>query len=65
MAIAVVAGVIVSTLLTLFVVPCFYSLAEEWRERLRRAWRSVFPAKAVADAAAAEQGKREATLPSG
>jgi high-affinity Fe2+/Pb2+ permease len=31
MSIAVVGGVIVSTVLTLFVVPCFYSIAEEWR----------------------------------
>jgi hydrophobe/amphiphile efflux-1 (HAE1) family protein len=36
MSIAVIGGVVVSTLLTLFVVPCFYSIAEEWRERLYR-----------------------------
>jgi HAE1 family hydrophobic/amphiphilic exporter-1 len=34
MAIAVVSGVIVSTVLTLFVVPCFYSIAEDWRAML-------------------------------
>lgn len=31
MSIAVIGGVIVSTVLTLFVVPCFYSIAEEWK----------------------------------
>ncbi|MFH0939778.1 MAG: efflux RND transporter permease subunit [Planctomycetota bacterium] len=39
MAIAVVGGVIVSTGLTLLVVPCFYSIAEEWRSLLARLWR--------------------------
>jgi len=45
MSIAVVGGVIVSTVLTLFVVPCFYSIAEEWRGFIARAWRRVFPAR--------------------
>jgi hydrophobe/amphiphile efflux-1 (HAE1) family protein len=36
MSIAVVGGVIVSTFLTLLVVPCFYSIAEEWRGLLTR-----------------------------
>jgi HAE1 family hydrophobic/amphiphilic exporter-1 len=36
MSIAVIGGVMVSTLLTLFVVPCFYSIAEDWRVGLSR-----------------------------
>jgi HAE1 family hydrophobic/amphiphilic exporter-1 len=36
MSIAVIGGVVVSTLLTLFVVPCFYSVAEDWRTLLKR-----------------------------
>jgi len=44
MSIAVIGGVLVSTVLTLFVVPCFYRIADEWREwlfrRVVRRWRS-------------------------
>jgi HAE1 family hydrophobic/amphiphilic exporter-1 len=36
MCIAVIGGVTVSTLLTLFVVPCFYCVAEDWRGALAR-----------------------------
>ncbi len=36
MSIAVIGGVIVSTVLTLFVVPCFYSIAEDWKGGLTR-----------------------------
>jgi hypothetical protein len=50
MSIAVVGGVIVSTFLTLFVVPCFYSIAEDWREVLARVWRRIFPAPVEAGA---------------
>jgi HAE1 family hydrophobic/amphiphilic exporter-1 len=50
MAIAVIGGVIVSTLLTLLVVPCFYSIAEDWRALLARAWRRIAGApRPVAD----------------
>ncbi|MBI3828596.1 MAG: efflux RND transporter permease subunit [Planctomycetes bacterium] len=45
MSVAVIGGVIVSTLLTLFVVPCFYSLADEWSARLLYLWRGLFPSK--------------------
>ena len=41
MAIAVVSGVIVSTVLTLFVVPCFYSIAEDWRAMLLAIYRRL------------------------
>jgi HAE1 family hydrophobic/amphiphilic exporter-1 len=41
MSIAVVAGVFVSTGLTLFVVPSFYSIAEEWRAALLAIYRRV------------------------
>ncbi|MCW8131825.1 MAG: efflux RND transporter permease subunit [Planctomycetota bacterium] len=43
MSVAVIGGVIVSTLLTLFVVPCFYSLADEWGARLSLLWRKLWP----------------------
>ena len=56
MSIAVVGGVIVSTVLTLFVVPCFYSIAEDWREYLRRAWRLAVPASGRGVAGAAVKG---------
>lgn len=43
MSVAVIGGMIVSTLLTLFVVPCFYSLADEVRTVILAAWHKRFP----------------------
>ncbi|MCX7806208.1 MAG: efflux RND transporter permease subunit, partial [Planctomycetota bacterium] len=44
MSVAVIGGVAVSTLLTLLVVPCFYSVAEDWRSGLVRLARRLRPA---------------------
>jgi multidrug efflux pump len=57
MAVAVIGGVIVSTLLTLIVVPCFYIVAERVKARLRRGAPEVpveppAPARAPAEAGA-------------
>lgn len=43
MSVTVVGGMIVSTLLTLFVVPCFYSLADEFRTVVMAVWHKRFP----------------------
>jgi multidrug efflux pump subunit AcrB len=48
MAIAVIGGVIVSTALSLFVVPAFYIAAEAFRERSRRLFRRKAPEQAPA-----------------
>jgi len=45
MSVVVIGGMIVSTVLTLFVVPCFYALAAECDGAPGRAWRAVFQAK--------------------
>ena len=47
MSVAVIGGVIVSTFLTLFVVPCFYSVAEDWRTRITHVWRVLRGARDV------------------
>jgi HAE1 family hydrophobic/amphiphilic exporter-1 len=54
LAVAVIGGMITSTLLTLVVVPAAYSLIENWRERRRRA-----PAAAAAGIAAPSAPRRE------
>jgi hydrophobe/amphiphile efflux-1 (HAE1) family protein len=62
MAIAVIGGVIVSTLLTLLVVPCFYSVAEDWRAALLRSWRSVFPKPAAVQPAVLKDAPEPAEM---
>lgn len=43
MSVTVIGGMIVSTLLTLLVVPCFYSLADEVRTEVLAIWHKRFP----------------------
>lgn len=45
MSVTVISGMIVSTLLTLFVIPCFYAMADEAGERMKALWRKAFPAQ--------------------
>jgi hydrophobe/amphiphile efflux-1 (HAE1) family protein len=56
MAVAVVGGVVVSTAMTLFVVPCFYLAAERARARLRATPRPAPPVPAAAPVEAGAGG---------
>jgi HAE1 family hydrophobic/amphiphilic exporter-1 len=54
-----IGGLLVSTILTLVVVPLFYTLLDDLREHAIRVWRSAF---APRDAAAAPAAKQEVPL---
>ena len=57
---AVIGGVITSTLLTLIAIPTFYEILDGLRERMMRTSRKVFGGKAVNHVIAAASGEHNA-----
>jgi len=47
MAIAVIGGVLLSTALSLFVVPAFYLLSEQWVHAVRRSFKRLAPSRST------------------
>lgn len=63
MAIGVIGGLVVSTLLSLLVVPAFYLLSDQWRTWLSQAWYSSWSRGSLQPAAAAQLQHEETGRP--
>jgi HAE1 family hydrophobic/amphiphilic exporter-1 len=65
--IAIIGGVLTSTLLTLLVIPTFYEIVAEWRDAIRRRFASRFasPAGEVAAAGGVHAAARASQSPEG
>jgi HAE1 family hydrophobic/amphiphilic exporter-1 len=65
--IAIIGGVLTSTLLTLLVIPTFYEIVAEWRDAIRRRFASRFasPADEVAAAGGVHAAARASQSPEG